>query len=195
MKLQGTYDGVNWVDLKPKEGIDLYAVVRSVASDPDEPPTRVYQVYRLPYLCDFYEAKLREGKVEFSYITMLSADQVVIHGVNGLTFAKMERVAEILETKHIDVNCDRGGSSDLSLDVDLYVSHVSKRTIPLELYELVLHFFSGDKTRTRAWFFLTNPLLGEISPIDMIALGKTDKVRKFIDEAIASSGGLDMWGR
>lgn len=49
---------------------------------------------------------------------------------------------------------------------------------------LVANFFSGDLDKTIAWFKAKNPLLGDISPRDMIRLGRFDRLRKFIINAM-----------
>jgi hypothetical protein len=45
---------------------------------------------------------------------------------------------------------------------------------------LVARFFGGDVDKTGTWFKTRNPLLGDISPRDMIRLGRFDRLRKFI---------------
>lgn len=49
---------------------------------------------------------------------------------------------------------------------------------------LVATFFEGDPNKTIAWFKAKNPLLGDISPRDMIRLGRFDRLRKFIVNAM-----------
>lgn len=50
---------------------------------------------------------------------------------------------------------------------------------------LVAKQFAGDQEKTAAWFKARNPLLGDISPRDMIRLGKYDRLRRFIIQAMA----------
>ena len=45
---------------------------------------------------------------------------------------------------------------------------------------LVARFFGGDADKTGTWFKTRNPLLGDISPKDMIRLGRFERLRKFI---------------
>lgn len=52
---------------------------------------------------------------------------------------------------------------------------------------LVAGIFEGDKQKTVLWFKSPNPLLGDVSPRDMIRLGRYDKLRKFIISAIAEN--------
>jgi hypothetical protein len=49
----------------------------------------------------------------------------------------------------------------------------------------VARIFDGDVIKTALWFKTKNPLLGDISPRDMVRLGRYDRLRKFIISAIA----------
>lgn len=48
----------------------------------------------------------------------------------------------------------------------------------------VAGFFNGDVHKTTLWFKTPNPLLGDVAPRDMIRLGRYDKLRKFVVNAI-----------
>ena len=45
---------------------------------------------------------------------------------------------------------------------------------------LMARFFWGDVDKTGTWFKTRNPLLGDISPRDMIRPGRFERLRKFI---------------
>jgi uncharacterized protein (DUF2384 family) len=49
---------------------------------------------------------------------------------------------------------------------------------------MVADAFGGDVDKTALWFKTSNPLLGDVSPRDMIRLGRYDKLRKFIISAM-----------
>lgn len=51
---------------------------------------------------------------------------------------------------------------------------------------LVAKQFSGDPEKTVAWFRARNPLLGDVSPRDMIRLGRYDRLRRFIIQAMTN---------
>lgn len=53
------------------------------------------------------------------------------------------------------------------------------------LINLTAGFFKGNLKKTTLWFNTKNPLLGDMSPKDMIAFGRYEKLRKFILNAIA----------
>lgn len=49
---------------------------------------------------------------------------------------------------------------------------------------LVAQAFDGDVQKTAAWFKLRNPMLGDVAPRDMIRLGRYERLRKFIINAM-----------
>lgn len=50
---------------------------------------------------------------------------------------------------------------------------------------MVAQAFDGDIGKTALWFKAKNPLLGDISPRDMVRLGRFDRLRRFILGAMA----------
>ncbi len=56
----------------------------------------------------------------------------------------------------------------------------SQLHIPMECYRLVGEFFKGDKKKTNLWFESKNPLLGNVSPDDMLEMGRGWKLLKFL---------------
>jgi hypothetical protein len=51
--------------------------------------------------------------------------------------------------------------------------------------EMVAEFFKGDVVKTGMWLRTRNPMLGNISPRDMIRLGRFSKLMRFIQNARA----------
>jgi len=49
-----------------------------------------------------------------------------------------------------------------------------------EILRLVLDFFKGNQAKTKIWFRSVNPLLGNVKPIDMINIGRSEKLMKFV---------------
>lgn len=49
---------------------------------------------------------------------------------------------------------------------------------------MVAQAFDGDADKTLTWFRVRNPMLGDVSPKDMIRLGRYERLRKFILEAM-----------
>lgn len=50
---------------------------------------------------------------------------------------------------------------------------------------MVAGIFEGDAAKTALWFRTKNPMLGDVSPRDMVRLGRYDRLRKFVVSAIA----------
>ena len=53
--------------------------------------------------------------------------------------------------------------------------------------ERVAGYFKGDAQKTFLWFSLPNTLLGGISPIEMIKLGRYKKLYHFVQNALAGN--------
>ena len=51
---------------------------------------------------------------------------------------------------------------------------------------MVAQFF-GDEHKTVLWFKTPNPLLGDMTPRDMIRIGRFKKLRRFIQNALAEN--------
>lgn len=49
---------------------------------------------------------------------------------------------------------------------------------------LVAQMFDGDAEKAVAWFKARNPMLGDVSPREMIRLGRYERLRKFIVNAL-----------
>ncbi|MGA7538464.1 MAG: hypothetical protein WBW93_06825 [Steroidobacteraceae bacterium] len=49
---------------------------------------------------------------------------------------------------------------------------------------LVAQFFGGNVAKTALWFKIENPLLGKISPRDMIRYGRYEQLRRFVMSAL-----------
>jgi len=95
---------------------------------------------------------------------------------------------------------------DLDTEELSKIGGVSKRTVRLDnripnnlrerleqianICAMVAGFFEGDVDKTALWFKTLNPMLGDISPRDMIRYGRYKRLLKFITEAQeASSAG------
>lgn len=59
---------------------------------------------------------------------------------------------------------------------------------------LVAQFFNGDAIKTSLWFRTKNPLLGNLSPRDMIRYGRYEKLRRFVMEALEENAAVTPSG-
>jgi hypothetical protein len=67
---------------------------------------------------------------------------------------------------------------------DRMPSEVRDRMIEIAtICELVAEHF-GDRAKAALWFKVANPLLGNLSPRDMIRLGRFRKLHRFVVEAL-----------
>lgn len=60
--------------------------------------------------------------------------------------------------------------------------------------KLVLEFFVGDEAKTDLWFSSENPLLGGISPNQMIMVGRVRKLAMFVEQQLAENQGPEKGG-
>jgi hypothetical protein len=94
-------------------------------------------------------------------------------------------VADFLDLKKPDV-AKVAGVAPSSVRFD--------QKIPREVFErleeianvctLVAQFFGGDVAKTALWFRTRNPLLGDITPRDMIRFGRYEKLQQFVLDAL-----------
>jgi len=99
-----------------------------------------------------------------------------------------QKVVQSLEFKKEDVSKATG--------VPL-VSIRYDEKMPIELQErirewavllnLVAEHFQSDAKKTTLWFTMSNPLLGNVAPRDMIRFGRFKKLIKFIITALAEN--------
>lgn len=55
------------------------------------------------------------------------------------------------------------------------------------IINIVTDYFDGDLVKAKLWFDTSNPLLGDMSPRDMIRYGRYTKLHKFITNALAGN--------
>lgn len=85
------------------------------------------------------------------------------------------------------------------------MSGISKKTVRLDdriptdlkthleqvanICSLVAEYFGGNPEKTSLWFKAPNPMLGTLTPRDMIRLGRYQKLMKFVLQARAENNG------
>lgn len=60
------------------------------------------------------------------------------------------------------------------------LSRKTEKQMVDELTMLVLLFFNQDHERTKLWFDTRNPSLGDVSPAEMLAAGRAEKLWKWV---------------
>ena len=98
---------------------------------------------------------------------------------------KAARVVEFLDFKKADI-AKIAGVSLASVRFDQKIPKpVRDRLMEIAtLCELVAQNFRGDALKTALWFGTANPLLRGLSPRDMIRVGRYQKLRRFVMEAL-----------
>lgn len=82
-----------------------------------------------------------------------------------------------------------GGVSKDSVRLDNRIPKALKKRLEqiANICNLVAEYFEGDAEKTALWFRTTNPMLGNVSPRDMIRLGRYKRLLKFIVNARAEN--------
>ena len=103
---------------------------------------------------------------------------------------KAEAVVEFLEFRKADL-AKIAGVAVASVRFDQKIPRqVRNRLMELaNLCELVAQHFGGDVVKTALWLKTANPLLGNVSPREMIRLGRYDKLRRFVMDALEQNVG------
>ena len=92
-------------------------------------------------------------------------------------------------TDFLDLNTSElskiGGVSKKTVRLDSRIPQALKDRLEqiANICALVAEYFDGDIERTALWFKMPNPMLGDISPRDMIRYGRYKRLMKFIADA------------
>ena len=105
------------------------------------------------------------------------------HGLDAQRVAKFldldkREVARIAEVAPASVRWDK----KIPQEVLDHMTHIAV------ICSLVAQFFQGDAQKTQLWFQTRNPLLGNISPRDMVRYGRHEKLRRIVMDALTENG-------
>jgi hypothetical protein len=102
--------------------------------------------------------------------------------------ARASKVIEFVDFKKEDVS-RAVGVPQSSVRYDERMPQILKDRLRewANLFNLVAQFFKGDAGKTALWFKTTNPMLGNITPRDMIRYGRYQKLLKFILNALSEN--------
>lgn len=117
------------------------------------------------------------------YSTISQSDPLKFWANHGLEL-DYNRVTEFLD---FDTNAlsKLGGVSKKSVRLDSRIPRDLKERLEqiANICNLVAEYFKGDSAKTALWFRTINPMLGEITPRDMIHFGRYKKLLKFVAQA------------
>ncbi len=101
------------------------------------------------------------------------------------TKPRYNRIVNFLEFKNEDVSHAAGVPvSSVRYDAKIPIELQQRIREWAVLLNLVAQHFKGDRMKTMLWFTTPNPLLGNISPRNMIRFGRFSKLHKFIVTAL-----------
>jgi hypothetical protein len=96
-----------------------------------------------------------------------------------------QRVSDFLDLKKVDVSRVADVSPKSVRWDESTPAAVRDRLEEIALTcNLVAEAFGNDTVKTALWFKAKNPMLGDISPRDMVRLGRFDRLRKYIINAM-----------
>lgn len=110
------------------------------------------------------------------YTNVANEDFIGIYKQNGV-----KNVVDFFHFKKNDISKATGQPKN-SIRFDKRIpEELKKRLIEIgNIINLVTEQFNGDLEKAELWFNTKNPLLGNLSPIDMIRFGRYEKLQKFI---------------
>lgn len=98
------------------------------------------------------------------------------------------RIKSLLEFRNEDISTATGIPLESIRFDDRIPREVQDRMREwANVLNLVAEHFNGDTTKTTLWFVTPNPLLGNITPRDMIRFGRYKKLFKFIFNALSEN--------
>jgi uncharacterized protein (DUF2384 family) len=101
---------------------------------------------------------------------------------------RFNRITDLLNLKQDEVS-NATGVPRGTIRYDQKMSQQLKERLNdlATLLNLVAGYFNGDQEKTLHWFATPNPMLGYISPRDMIVVGRFNKLLKFVYNALAEN--------
>lgn len=114
------------------------------------------------------------------------AEDILQFGIGSSFNAK--KVQEILNFKREDISRITSVSIKSVRYDDAIPDQMKERLEEIaNTINMVAKVFDGNVEKTVAWFKARNPLLGDVSPRDMIRLGRYERLRKFIINAMSQN--------
>lgn len=106
----------------------------------------------------------------------------------GMHKTKPNRILKFLEFKKEDV-AKASGIPLASVRYDNRIPETLEERLKewAILINLIAEHFKGDNAKTSLWFTTVNPLLGYVTPRDMIRFGRFKKLYKFVFNALAEN--------
>jgi hypothetical protein len=112
------------------------------------------------------------------YNTVSRSDPLNFWENHGLNYGSVSNFLELNKKELSKV----GGVSVQSVRFDNKIPNDLKERLEqiANICNLVAEFFDGDAEKTALWFRTQNPVLGDLSPRDMIRFGRYKRLQKFV---------------
>ena len=112
------------------------------------------------------------------YDTISTSDPLNFWANHGLDYSSVSNFLELNKKELSKV----GGVSVQSVRFDHKIPSDLKERLEqiANICNLVAEFFDGDPEKTALWFRTPNPMLGDLSPRDMIRFGRYKRLQKFV---------------
>jgi hypothetical protein len=105
---------------------------------------------------------------------------------------KAKEVAEFLSLGKQDVAKVAGvAPSSVRFDQKIPKEVLDRLKEIANICSLVAQFFGGDVNKTALWFKTKNPLLGGITPRDMIRFGRYGRLQRFVMDALEQNSAAE----
>ena len=95
-----------------------------------------------------------------------------------------KRISDIVQLSKADLSKMTGvARSSVRFDMNIPVPVAERLRELANIANLVAEFFNGDAQKVGLWFELANPMLGNISPRNMIRSGRYKRLLNFVLDA------------
>ena len=92
-----------------------------------------------------------------------------------------KRIADLIKLSKADLGkISQVAKSSVRFDANIPEPVAERLREIANTANLVAEFFAGDVQRVGLWFEIANPMLGNISPRDMIRIGRLNRLLKFV---------------
>ena len=125
--------------------------------------------------------------IDVSNITPIRPEEMLICMDCGKTFADPSETSGQLCARCFSANTrqyEESKHENINIEVPDGYSEHPMETKARELFNLVTELTNWREEKVRLWFSLPNPLLGEVSPEWMLMHERSERLEKFIREAI-----------
>jgi len=95
-----------------------------------------------------------------------------------------KRIAELVKLSKTDLSkISQVAKSSVRFDANIPEPVAERLREIANIANLVAQFFAGDLQKVALWFELANPMLGNVSPRDMIRIGRYKRLLNFVIDA------------